>query len=136
MNTENLIPLPLKFLNGHSFSGWGATQKTKTRFTPCKLREAEIKVIHIVFYFLVIFFLGQVIATSDSKCKTPAGEKQPDPDLTHQVKHLNVLENIGELPKTHLPSCAPGARQRTPVLEIVGDLLLSSKTAAMSCSAL
>ena len=39
-----------------------------------------------------------MIATSDTKCKTPAGEIEPSPDLTYQVGvHLNLLENGGEI---------------------------------------
>jgi len=50
-------------------SGWGATQKTQGSLASCKLKETKIK----------------VIATSDAKCKTPAGEKGPSPDLTYQL---------------------------------------------------
>ena len=47
---------------------------------------------HIHFFGLL--FLSQVLATSDTKCKTPAGEKEPDPDLTYQVVHLNILRKM------------------------------------------
>jgi len=49
-------------------SGWGALLSTGT-LASCKLRETNIK----------------VIATNDTKCKTPAGEIEPDPDLTYQM---------------------------------------------------
>ena len=56
---------------------------------------------HAVLFFSELYLdPGQVIATSDAKCKTPAGEKGPSPDLTYQVVvHLNFLENGGEFPK-------------------------------------
>ena len=57
---------------------------------------------HVIFFSSSsnFFNLGQVIATSDTKCKTPAGEIEPSPDLTYQVGvHLNLLENGGEFLK-------------------------------------
>ena len=57
---------------------------------------------HVIFFSSSsnFFNLGQVIATSDTKCKTPAGEIEPSPDLTYQVGvHFHLLENGGEFLK-------------------------------------
>ena len=63
-----------------------------------------------------IFLLTcQVVPTSDKKCRTPKGQKDPDPDLTLQVTRLTkcFLENIKTLCQLlPYPDVCLGKRQR------------------------
>lgn len=57
----------------------------------------------------------QVVPTSDKKCRTPKGQKEPDPDLTLQVTRLTkcFLENIKTLCQLlPYPDVCLGKRQR------------------------
>ena len=57
----------------------------------------------------------QVVPTSDKKCRTPKGQKEPDPDLTLQVTRLTkcFLENIKTLCQPlPYPDVCLGKRQR------------------------